>query len=57
MIEGFIVTIVCPICEGKGQVPGWYYCPANFPLSDNKPPLVCYTCNGKGEIEVIRKVR
>ena len=57
MTEGFIETIVCPICGGKGQVPGWYYCPANFPLSDNKPPLVCYTCNGKGEIEVIRKVR
>jgi len=36
----------CPVCGGRGMVPGGFY--VTNPLSDSTEPETCRTCNGEG---------
>lgn len=49
MKNKFYVTIVCPVCKGKG-----YYRPENPNPRLKKETIVCHTCHG---IKVINKPR
>lgn len=54
---GYITTTIltqpykCPICEGKGIVPGGFYHSVGPYSTSNLTTEQCRSCNGKGVIE------
>jgi DnaJ-class molecular chaperone len=43
--------VTCPTCGGSGKVDGNFYVVSTFKLKP-RPPRMCYTCDGRGEIVV-----
>lgn len=54
---------LCPVCSGKGIVPGGFYTAVSDTWLSTETTELCRTCNGKGVIaltnkkSIIRKIK
>jgi len=48
-------AVKCPVCEGTGQVPSWFYSDKTVRADSTIVSInsvTCRSCNGKGYVEV-----
>lgn len=55
-MERWLEQQPCLACKGTGKVDGNFYIVSTFPLKP-RAKRTCYTCDGKGTVEVEIKVK